>query len=383
MKKRHLQWICILLLMSLTLMLAPTGAAAEDPMTSFDVTLSKLLDNEERRNYVRAMVRYYITKDAAVRQTLEEGYSALFFFEGCSDNMDDPELSDLSYYRVSAVCLGMRLNGEGEPYLCYFNESSSTLPDRPLEYGAWELEDEGEVGPATVRDGTYQIYSVRHGGAYEALHVRTDEADGTLPAVYMTPEGYATARATYINIHTRTVNHTIEGAMWSSGCLLVGDGDFGSFLELMESVYYPIYDSFSLGDRVGTLTIDRQMLKQELYELYEDADAVEMILASSRKIHPQTYLNRCEETTFSEPLALEITVPTQLMSLPCGSDTDVRSLPLAAVEKGDRAEAVGAVRNSAGNLWYVLVQGGQQVYLFSGCTKEPNWLDNLLYRFFG
>lgn len=381
MKKRFpiLLWIWILLVLALPL---GAGAAAEKE-SSLDTALSKLIENEDRRGYVQAMLRYYLQKDAGVRQSLEEGYSALFFFEGCSDNMDDPELSDLSYYRVSAVCLGVRLNREGEPYLCYFNENCSTLPDRPLEYGAWELEEVGEVGPATVRDGTYQLYSVRHGGAYEALHVRTDEEDGTIPAVYMTPEGYATARATYINIHTRTVNHTIEGAMWSSGCLLVGDGDFGNFLELMDSVYYSIYESFSLGNRVGTLTIDRQMLKEELYELYEDPDAVEMLLASSRKVRPETYLKRCQEKTYEEPLLLETTTDAQVMSLPCGSDTDVRSLALETLDRGTAVEALGAVRNTAGNLWYVLEREGRQVYLFSGYTKEPSWFSKFFRGIFG
>jgi hypothetical protein len=119
------------------------------------------------------MLSYHLRENDTVRETLKDGYSAVFFFEGCSDNMDDPELSDLSYYRVSAVCIALKLDDSVKTVITYFNDDCSTLPDRPLEYGAWELEETGEVGPATVCDGTYEIYSVYHGGAYEALHLRT------------------------------------------------------------------------------------------------------------------------------------------------------------------------------------------------------------------
>lgn len=373
--------LCGMLLASL--LLAVPSAAAYEVGQPCQIDLSELIQNEEYRRYVQMMVDYYLRNDPAVQETLEEGYSAVFLFEGCSDNMDDPALADLSYYRVSGVCVAVRLDAEGEPCLSYFNGECSTLPDRPLEYGAWELEDVGEVGPATICDGTYELYSVRHGGAYEAMNIRTSVTDDTIPAVYMIPDGYVTARADQINIHTRTGNHTIQGAMWSAGCILIGDGDFWKFLELMASTYYTVYDTFRIGDRIGTITINRQYLKEEMYALYENTDAVDMLLANSRRLLPQTYLNQCRDSVaFAQSKPLWTTKDADLMTLPCSNTTDARSVSLTSVPKGEEVEAVGSIRNTSGNLWYEVNWNGQRCFLFSGYTEEPGWFSRILRRIF-
>lgn len=384
MRKRLFRLICIwILVLTTVLMPMAPNAAASETAGEFLPVLSELIDNIQYRLYVQMMTSYYLRNDSAVQETLQEGYSAVFLFEGCSDNMDDPELSDLSYYRVSAVCIVVRLDAEGEPYVSYFNANCSTLPDRPLEYGAWTLEEVGEVGPATVCDGTYALYSVRHGGAYEALQVTTGASDNTVPAVYMTPEGYVTARASLINIHTRTGNHTIQGAMWSAGCILIGDGDFGQFTELMESTYYAVYDTFAVGEKVGTLTINRQYLQEELYGLYEDQDAVDMLLANSRHILPEEYLKQCgDAVTYEQSKLLCAIKDADLMTLPCSNSTDARSVPLATIEKWEELEVVGSIKNTAGNLWYVVNWNGVDCYLYSGYAKEPGWFTRLLRRIF-
>lgn len=383
MKKTVSRLVSFWILAALLVALVP-GAAASETLAPCLASLPELIKNPENCRYVQMMLGYYLRNDAAVRETLREGYSAVFLFEGCSDNMDDPELSDITYYRVSAVCLALKLDEAGEPYLSYFNGDCSTLPDRPLEYGAWSLEDVGEVGPATICDGTYELYSVRHGGAYEALQVMSEYSDDTLPAVYMTPEGYVTARADKINIHTRNVNHTIQGAMWSAGCILIGDGDFGKFTELMESTYYAVYDSFGLGEKVGTVTLNRQYLKEEMYGLYENNDAVNMLLANSRHILPETYLARCTDAeVYEERKILCAAKDTELMTLPCSNSTDARSVPLASVEKGEELEIVGSLTNTAGNLWYEINWNGQRCYLYSGYAVEPGWFTRLLRRVFG
>ncbi|MGN0977438.1 MAG: SH3 domain-containing protein [Faecousia sp.] len=373
--------LCGVLLASL-LFQVPRAAAFEagEPC---HIDLSELIQNEEYRRYVQMMVDYYLRNDTAIQETLEAGYSAVFLFEGCSDNMDDPVLSDLSYYRVSAVCVAVRLDDQGEPYLSYFNDACSTLPDRPLEYGAWSLEDVGAVGPATVCDGTYELYSVRHGGAYEALNARTSADDDKIPAVYMTPEGYVTAKADEINIHTRTGNHTIQGAMWSAGCILIGDGEFWKFTELMESTYYTVYGSFHTGDRVGTITINRQCLREEMYSLYENTDAVDMLLADSRHMLPQSYLDQCEDSvSFEESESLWTVKEVELMSLPCSNATDARSVALATVPKGEELEVTGSIRNTSGNLWYEVNRDGMKCYIFSGNVEEPGWFSRILRRIF-
>lgn len=376
------------LLLSLCLlipMIPKASAYATGEPYHFD--LSGFLDNEKNCRYVEMMLDYHLRTNTAVQETLQEGYTAMFLFEGCSDNMDHPDLSDISYYRVSAVCIAIKLDQDGEPYISYFNENCSTLPDRPLEYGAWYFEDTGVVGPATICDGTYELYSVRHGGSYEALQVRTSYADGSIDAVYMNPDGYVFTRATEINIHTRNVNHTIKGAMWSAGCILVGDGDFAQFTELMASTYYSIYDRFDLDKRVGTLTINRQYLKEKMYELYQERDAVDRITASSRQELPEGYVKRCtREEDYEEAKSMHTITETSLMTLPCSNITDARSVVLKSLPRGEQLQIQSSVRNPLGNLWYALEYEGETCYIYSGDVEEVppgNWFERFWDTIFG
>lgn len=358
-------------------------AEAYEMGQAFRLDLSTRIQDPDRREYVEMMLDYYIRTDKMVQQALEGGFSAVFLFDGASDNMDDPELQDLTYYRVTGICIVIKLDANREPQMIYFNDNCSTIPDRPLEYGAWSLPEVGEVGPATVCDGTYQIYSVRHKGKYEALHVRTEYYDALVDAVYMTPSGYVTSRASEINVHTRTSNHTSGTGMWSAGCPLVGDGDAWEFWKLVYSVYYTTYDTFELDNFLGTLTIDRQALKQELYELYETRDAVDMFLKNSRNVQPEQYLKTCTDAeTYKRGEKKEITLGTQLMTLPCSNATDARSLVLATIPEGDEVTVVGSIRNSAGNLWYQVELDGQTGYVYSGHVEKDSFADWLFSKLF-
>ena len=381
--KKCLSFLLVLCLLS-TLVPAADAYGIGD---SWQFDLSGFLDEEENCRYVEFMLDYHLRTNTAVQEALENGCVALFFFEGCSDNMTDPALSDIFYYRVSAVCVGITLNGNGEPIVIYFNENCSTLPDRPLEYGAWYLSDVGQVGPATICDGTYEIYSVRHGGVYEALHLRTSYEDATIDAVYMHPEGHTFTRANQINIHTRTGNHTIQGAMWSAGCLLVGDGDWGQYSELMASTYYTIYDKFDIDKWVGTVTINRQKLKDKLYPLYEDQDAVDRLLANSRQELPESYIKRCIVTeSWSEEKSMQTVSGAQLMTLPCSNRTDARSVVLSAIPEGETVILQKALENPLGNAWYQVQWEGRTGYLYSDDVKEitePGWFARFWNSIFG
>ncbi|MDD5864262.1 MAG: hypothetical protein PUD80_06500 [Firmicutes bacterium] len=377
--KRILSLFCSLLLIGTLLSGAVIAADAYTPGEPFRADLSQLMHNPDRRRYVEMMTDYYVRNNAAVRKSLRDGLCAMFLFEGCSDNLDDETLSDLSYYRVSAVCLVVRLDTAGEPYISYFNQNCSTIPDRPLEYGAWELEGVGQVGPATVRDGTYELYSVKHMGAYEALHLRDSEDDGEISAVYMTPDGFTTADADCINIHTRTGNHTAGRGMWSAGCMLVGDGDFGQFEELMESTYYTLYSDFDVGRRVGTVTINRQNMTRKLYSLYKSKAAVNRILESSASEVPETYLADCTmEAVEPENRGMRTVEQTELMSLPCSNETDARSIPIQSVPKGTRLEVSSTIRNSRGSVWYEVCYGVETCYVYSGNVEKSTWLNRFL-----
>lgn len=387
MKKVFLRILSAFLCLTLFASVLPSARAYEmgEP---WQVDLSGLLKNEEKRQYVEMMLDHYLRTDEKVKQTLQDGYCAMFFFEGCSDNMDDPSLSDLTFFRVTSLCIVLKLDDNGEPYIIYYNPSCSTIPDRPLEYGAWSFWDVGKVGPATICDGTYELYSVKHMGEYEALHMRDTYEDAELSAVYMTPDGgYVTKDANSINIHTRTSNHTAGYGMWSAGCMLVGDGNYGQFLEMMRCTYYSIHDLFEVGKRVGTVTINRQHLKDALYTLYDNTDAVDMIVANSRRMLPESYLEECLWLeVYKESRMMQCAEETVLMSLPCENVEDARSRPVATLEKGQRVALEGELRNINGSFWYETQYQGRQCFVFGGhleTIEEDYWFSRFWKRLFG
>lgn len=352
--------------------LAVSAYAEVDPWRP---DLRAFLHDPVKRDYVETMVDYHLRTDKDIQNALEGGFAAVFLFDGCSDNMNDPELSDLSYYRVSGVCLVIKLDQNGKPKLMYFNEDASTIPDQPLKYGAWEIPEIGEVGPATVFDGTYQIYSVQHRGEYEALHVRTDFRDGTVDAVYLTPEGgFTTYRASEINVHTRTSNHIASYGMWSAGCPLVGDGNTWDFHRLFYSAYYTTYDTYELFNYMGTLTIDRQKLRTEMYTLYKNPDAVDTILTNSRSLQPDAYMAKCSvSTVLEEPEVRFTTKASKLMDLPCFWEEDARSKVLKTIPAGEKLSVTGSIRNADNSKWYTVSYEGVEGYLFTGDTKPESW----------
>ena len=372
MLKRIRKFLLLLLLVGLLCPAVPAASADAQPWRP---DLRAFMHDPVKREYVETMVDYHLRTDPDIRNALEGGFSAVFLFDGCSDNLKDPELSDLSYYRVSGVCLVIKLDQNANPKLVYFNEDASTIPDQPLNYGAWEIPEVGEVGPATIFDGTYQIYSVLHRGEYEALHVRSDFRDGTLDAVYLTPDGgFTQYRASEINVHTRTSNHIANYGMWSAGCPLVGDGNAWEYSRMIHSIYYTTYDSFEVLNFLGTLTIDRQQLRQEMYTLYKNPDAVDVILGNSRKIQPDTYLEACSEiTVLAEPEIRYTTRETGLMNLPCSWTEDARSKTLKTIPKGKKLSVTGTIRNADDSKWYLVSYEGTEGYLFTGDSKPESW----------
>ena len=353
---------------------------AYSPGDPFRPDLKAFIQDPEYRDYVEMMIDHHIRTDREIRNALEGGFAAVFLFDGCSDNRNDPELSDLSYYRVSGVCVAVRLNAAGEPQVVYYNEDASTIPDQPLKYGAWEIPQIGQVGPATVFDGTYQIYSVLHRGEYEALHVRSDFYDGTLVAVYLTPDGgFTTYRASEINVHTRTSNHIANYGMWSAGCPLVGDGSSWDFKRLIYSTYYTTYDTFEVFNYMGTLTIDRQQLRQELYTLYQNPDAVDTFLAHSREAQPERYLDACGEAVILEEPEIRITNgDVHLMDLPCSFAEDARTRALRTIPKGEKLTVTGTIRNANAEKWHLVSWDGATGYLSSGDTRPETWVSRFL-----
>jgi len=365
------------LITAVLLLSAVPSASAYEPGDPCRLDLKPFMADRDKREYVEMMIDYHIRTDRDIQNALNGGFSAVFLFDGCSDNLKDEALSDLSYYRVSGVCLVVKRSANGELKLVYFNEDASTIPDQPLKYGAWEIPEVGEVGPATIFDGTYQLYSMLHRGEYEALHVRSDFRDGTLDAVYLTPDGgYTTYRASEINVHTRTSNHIANYGMWSAGCPLVGDGNTWEYQRLIHSTYYTTYDTFEVLNFVGTLTIDRQQLRQELYTLYKNPDAVDTFLANSRALQPEQYFAKCsEETRYEQPETRVIARETRLMSMPCTLEEDARTEVLKTLPKNTKLSVDGSIRNAEQNKWYTVTYDGVKGYLFTGDTRPESWTD--------
>lgn len=386
MKKTLLRMLSALLCAVVLLCAAPAARGYELGMP-WQADLSDFIKNEDSRQYVQMMLDYYLRNDSQIQSSLRRGHCAMFLFEGCSDNMDDPELEDLSYYRVGAVCVVVKLDDKGEPQIVYFNDNCSTIPDRPLEYGAWSFADFGYVGPATICDGTYELYSVKHGGAYEALHLRDSVMDGEIAAVYMFQEGSITAEASQINIHTRTSNHTASRGMWSAGCMLVGDGEWRQFEELMQCAYYSIYPRFAVGNPVGTVTINRLRMKEQMYVIYQDRTAVNTILALSECSIPELYLEQCPQAeVYDSPRVLYTNEAASVMTLPCSNATDARSIQAAFLPRREEVTITGSVKNHMGNLWYTLDYGGKTCYIYSGDVgeiRETSWFVELWEKIFG
>ena len=383
--KRILAVFCLALMFLSCLPFSATAYTLGDP---WHIDLSSLIDDTDNRRYAEMMLDFYLRNDTRIQKTLADGYSAMFLFEGCSDNMDRPEMTDLSFYRVTASCFVIRLDEKGEPALVYFNENCSTVPDRPLEYGAAEKEDAGELGPATICDGTYELFSVKHMGKYEALHMRDSLDDGEISAVYMIPEGFLVLDAEYINIHTRTSNHTSGLGMWSAGCMLIGDGGFHEFEEMMDSTYYTIYEEFEVGNRVGTVTINRANLDYLLLNIYENQMAVDTLLTDSRCILPEIYLQQCDIRPLESPRQLQTAVPVSLMSLPCSNETDARSLELAALEEGQVLSLDAEIKNTRGGVWYRTEWEGRTAYVYGQYLeavpeKPESWLTRFWKSLFG
>ena len=82
MKKALFRLLCAAMAVFLLIPMIPQVRAG-----SQGISLSQYIRNAEKRHFVESMLSYHLRENETVRKTLEEGYSAVFFFEGCSDNM--------------------------------------------------------------------------------------------------------------------------------------------------------------------------------------------------------------------------------------------------------------------------------------------------------
>ena len=75
----------------------------------------------------------------------------------------------------------------------------------------------------------------------------------------------------------------------------------------MQATYYDSYDNYNgfAPDRfVGTITIDRQALRTEMYTLYKNPDAVDAMLANTHSSRLDSYLALCGKQEHGGSLTL-------------------------------------------------------------------------------
>ena len=311
---------------------------------------------------------------------LRSGNPVVFFFEGASDLAH----KDYTKYRNAAVCIVLKWNtSKKAPYIAFYSESCSTLPDHPLSYGAYIHGKGKSYGTATLVDGVYKIYTTNHNG-YAAFNVRTINGKSSVNAVYMKKNGYSTLKATGINIHTRTSSKVSSASNpWSAGCLLIGDtNNFKDFKDFISTTYpsssklsNTTYKNQSIkrcssgtSKEAGLLVVDRYLYRDEMATIYKNQSAVDTITKFSVEAYrnsPCAYNNQGVCTKCGEEFKL-VTVKFS-GKYRVKNSCSAKQKPYSAAETSrtytryQTLTIVGYVRNCYGKIW-CLTSSGTWVY---------------------
>ncbi len=257
------------------------ASATDEWFTEKDVQGIKttIISNKSRAAYVDIMMRYHIlseTNNHRVERNLRDGKSIVFFFDGCSDNVDDRVLGDFNRFRMSSYCAVVQLKN-GVPTIVYESENCSTLPDNPRNPAT----NEGDPVP-TVIDGVYNIISTNHGGSYAALWIENN--NGSVPVMRCTQTTSYISTSKYINIHARSqfsgapTDGITPTSYSSAGCFNVGKvsdsfRDYNNFIKIILGVSNarkPDWNNTKCetGIDKGLVIVDRANYKTQLLELY-------------------------------------------------------------------------------------------------------------------
>lgn len=265
--------------------LLPIGSRAAEYYKESDLTSIKatILSNSNRANYVNTMMKYHIlsaTDNYRVARNLQNGDSVLFFFDGCSDNMDSSTYSDYTRYHLSAYCAVVQAVN-GVPKIVYESENCSTIPDNPRNVSL----NEGSAVP-TVLDGVYNIISTNHLSRYASLRIADNS--GSAPVMRCTSSSSYTSTSSAINIHARSnftsapTNGISSSSYSSTGCFLVGLtnntwSEYNKFtkavLGISNAIITTPYSSGSwtkctAGVDKGLVIVDRMNYKSQLQKIY-------------------------------------------------------------------------------------------------------------------
>jgi len=222
--------------------------------------------NSTTSNYVNNKVNELVfgtgvTADR-VRRNLNAGSSVVLFFEGAGANTD-------TSVRQGALCIVIKNDLRGNPYIAFENASSTTIPDYPTN----KSKNEGTPMP-TVIDGIYNIISTQHRGRYDSLNIQN------APVVRFDGNSYYKSTSYGINIHHRTEDSIApNNSNWvnSAGCFLVGltsggNSDYWTFINTVGA------RGTKSGIDLGVVIVDRSQATNYLLSLYNNnAEAVRWI----------------------------------------------------------------------------------------------------------
>ena len=375
----------IILALCLLITILPMHYAVEAEAVSGvnSLTCASFISDPIRQNYIDTMMRYYINNNSNLANTLDDGDSVVFMFEGGSDNYDSYAYVDAAgSVRVQAVCIVVQKNSSGNAEIVFYSENCSSIPCD----ANWVTPGYETSGSTTILDGIYAMYNCNHNGNYAAF--TTSCSTG-----WYTPYDGQTGYAGYcngINIHTRGGNYC-GGASYgwanSAGCQVIGYGTsnnaFNEFMKVTTGITWNSYGTYhntfsSTGYFYGYYVVDRQLGlvspsgteygSGALAELYTKTDLqnITKFSTNARANADFGYLSQC--TFYPSYCEFKTTKSTPINSEPCAAGSN-DSETLETARSAAIYTAIAMYRNAAGNLWYqVKTSSGETGYIFSGHT---------------
>ena len=273
MKYRHGErtW-AMLLAVCLVVSLLPAFVTVEVEAVSgvSSLTCASFISNNIAQKYIDTMMRYHLNSNSTLQNSLDNGQSIVFMFEGGSDNYwDGSAYQDVLYStRNQAVVIVVELDSSGNVYIPFYSENCSSVPDDP----DWCTYNVGNYQSTTLMDGVYSFYTWNHTGPYAAFQVNVSSG-------YYTPSNYPNGQvlgASGINIHTRNLNNCggkSVGWCRSAGCQLIGSGYdtsnvFNQFMKTVGNITWNSWIDYSsgtyntwatTGTYKGYYVVDRQL----------------------------------------------------------------------------------------------------------------------------
>ena len=365
--------ICLILLICIAMSLTPAVTLTAEADEFSSLTCASFISNAERRQYIDTMMRYYLKSNPDIVTALDGGKSAIFMFEGGSDNYTGSGYSSsASNIRNQAVCIVVQKKN-GSYQITFYNENSSSIPSQPQATGGGASD-----GQTTLLDGIYKVITWNHQGKYGALQIVTSKG-------YYTPPSNLNGlvnTASGINIHTRTSARAESGgSAWSWGCQLIGSGNdssnaFNAFMKTVTGITYNVwnywgsFNTITTSKDAGYYILDRQLALGGLSALY-NSTALANITKASKDAYTGATANYLAKSDYY-PSHCEITTKKSIkaMSYPCTSDVDAESTVIATLKDDQTVVANALFRNTKGEYWYrIICYGDTPAYIYAGDTS--------------